>query len=90
MGGVVNREETHEEWRQRWQGYPDTITPENNPDHHTVGRKFRAWDGREYECTWYNASVGYQMESTDDAEKGCPHRSTNVSERAVGNTFRLI
>lgn len=73
-------------WEELMLACTDTITPDTNPRHHIVGRRFRAWDGRTYICAWYNHRAGYQMHSDDNG----PPRSTNVSERAIGRTFHLV
>jgi hypothetical protein len=73
-------------WAARMLADPETKTPQTDPDHHTVGHRFRAWDGRIYLCVWYNRRAGYQMESDDDG----PRRVANVSERAIGATYHEV
>jgi hypothetical protein len=63
----------------------DIITPETHPDHHTVGRRFRAWDGHIYHCDSYDPACGYWM-----TREGEPARRVNVSERAIGRTFHEV
>lgn len=60
-------------------------TPETHPDHHTVGRRFRAWDGNTYYCDSYDPRIGYWMTNESD-----PADRRNVSERAIGRTFHEI
>ena len=69
-------------------------TPNAVPNHHTVGRHFKAHDGRIYWCDSYDRSRGYWMTAVDapaenlDDEDGEWRRC--VSERAVGSTFHEI
>jgi hypothetical protein len=74
------------EWEAQMLTDPNTITPLTNPNHHTVGHRFTAWDGRTYLCTWYNERVGYQMVSDGSG----PPQVTNVSERAIGRTYHIV
>ena len=59
-------------------------TPETDPEHHTVGRRFRGWGGGTYFCDSYDPRYGYWMTNEATQERG------NVSERAIGATFHLI
>ena len=63
------------------------ITPQTNPDHHTVGRRFKAWnDGPQvYFCDSYDPRMGYWMTNETN-----PEDRRNVSERAIGRTFHQI
>jgi len=63
----------------------DIITPQSHPNHHTVGKRFRGWDGNIYFCDSYDPSCGYWM--TD--EKNSSNRR-NISERAVGRTYHEV
>lgn len=47
-----------------------------------VGRQFRGWDGRTYECTAYDPNSGFWMASED--------RLANISERAIGRTYHQV
>lgn len=63
-------------------------TPQTDPDHHTVGRRFRAWrDGGPavYFCDSYDPTMGYWM--TNEAD---PSDRRNVSERAIGRTYHEV
>lgn len=69
-------------------------TPETDPNHHTVGRKFKAWDGKTYFCDSWVENMGYWMSWVDatDEDKADPNSRwrKNVSERAIGRTFHEI
>ncbi len=60
-------------------------TPETNPDHHTIGRKFSAWDGEIYYCDSWEENAGYWMTQVKNSEI-----RRNVSERAIGRTFHQV
>lgn len=69
-------------------------TPQTEPDHETIGRRFKAWDGHVYYCDSYDSEIGFWMTRED-----CPpeHRNDqdrewrrNVSERAIGRTYHRI
>ncbi len=55
------------------------ITP--GPEHHTVGKRFKGWDGFHYFCDSYDPRCGYWMTNEATQER------KNVSERAIGATF---
>ena len=59
-------------------------TPKTDPEHHTIGMKFRAWDGEIYYCDSWEENAGYWM--TQDKNREIRR---NVSERAIGRTFHL-
>jgi hypothetical protein len=67
------------------------ITPETDPNHHTVGRNFRAWDKYVYFCDSYDSDLGYWMTRVDAPEENKSDKHTqwrkNVSERAIGASF---
>jgi hypothetical protein len=47
-----------------------------------VGKRYKGWDGNVYECTSYDPSCGFWMESSE--------RRTCVSERAIGRTYHRV
>ena len=55
-------------------------------DRSTVGKKYKAWDGRTYLCFGYDPRHGFWMRSVDGGET----RQTNVSERAIGRTYHQL
>lgn len=68
-------------------------TPETHPDHPTIGRTFRAWDGQKYFCDSWQENLGYWMTRVDaPTERRADLHSEyrrNVTERAIGRTFHL-
>jgi hypothetical protein len=52
----------------------------------TVGKKYRGFDQRIYECFGYDPRHGFWMRTVDEGEP----RQTNVSERAIGRTYHLV
>jgi len=62
---------------------PD-VTLESHPDHHVVGKEFLGHDGGRYLCESHDSS-GYWLYNTDGSGNW-----KNVSERAIGRTFREI
>ena len=79
---------------KRWQ---------DHQDHETVGRWFKAWDGRIYFCNYHNPADGFCMTAVmepDGTLSDEPHpdqfgavgrsRVTVISERAIGRTFHRI
>jgi len=69
-------------------------TPQTHPDHHTVGHRFKSWDGHEYYCDSYDPRQGYWMTRADAPEENKTDEHTqwrrNVSERAIGRTYHII
>jgi len=67
-------------------------TPLTHPDHQTVGKRFKAWDGCTYYCDSYDPAIGFWM-TPDEGQTDCwgkaPNRR-NVSERAVGRSYHRI
>lgn len=63
----------------------DVLTPKERPNHHAIGRYYRAWDGQVYYCDSYDPRVDYYMTNVLDAS----HRK-DVSPRALGRTFHEI
>jgi hypothetical protein len=61
------------------------LTPETNPDHDTVGHKFRSWDGNIYFCDSYDPRIGFWM-----TDVGNPDNRKNVSERAIGRSYHKL
>ena len=61
---------------------PRIRTVHTDPDHHTIGKRFKAWDGHVYLCDSHEDNHGYWMTRVDD-----PTVRKNVSERAIGRTF---
>lgn len=61
----------------------DIVTPETDPDHHTVGRRFRYYPDT-YLCDSYDPRCGYWMTNEATGER------KNVSERTIGRTFHII
>lgn len=59
----------------------DLITPETDPNHHTVGHTFRFF-GEVYFCESYDPATGYWMKHTNNSTD-----LRNVSERAINRTF---
>lgn len=70
------------------------LTPETSPNHHTIGKKFKGWNGFTYYCDSWVENMGYWMTRVDAPEenKADEHTEwrTNVSERAIGATFHEI
>lgn len=70
------------------------VTPESHPGHHTVGRRFRGWDGHIYCCDSYDSRIGYWMTREDAPEANHQDQSgpwrRNVSERAIGRTYHEV
>lgn len=68
------------------------LTPETNPDHHTIGKYFKG-HGCLYYCDSYDTAIGYWMTPVFGekyaGENSTPER-TNVSERAINRTFHEI
>jgi len=60
-------------------------TSETDPNHHTIGQSFRAWDGEIYYCDSWEENSGYWMTQVKNNEI-----RRNVSERAIGATFHKI
>ena len=65
-------------------------TPQTDPDHHTVGRRFRAWDGHTYFCDSYDPGCGYWMTREGSATNQTDADRRNVSERAIGRTYHRV
>ena len=69
-------------------------TPKTHPDHETIGRTFKAWDGHKYVCDSWDEHLGFWMTRVDaPAEHRADQHSEfrrNVSEAAIGRTFHLI
>lgn len=69
-------------------------TPETDPDHHTVGKTFKAHDGHEYFCDSWEENMGYWMTRVDcpPERRGDLHSEfrRNVSEMAIGRTFHIV
>lgn len=69
-------------------------TPETDPDHETVGRTFKAWDGHKYVCDSWEENLGFWMTRVDaPIERRADVHSEfrrNVSERAIGRTFHQV
>jgi hypothetical protein len=67
-------------------------TPETHPDHHTVGKYYKA-HGCIYFCDTYDTQTGYWMDPVFGDVHGFtgkpPHR-TNVSERVIGSAFHAV
>lgn len=75
------------------------LTPEDRPDHHTIGQRFQGFCHYDmkivvYYCDSHQSNYGYWMTRED-----CPpeHRQDeegkwrkNVSERAIGRTYHRI
>ena len=55
-----------------------------DPYHHTIGKRFRAWDGEIYICDSWEENAGYWM-----TQEKNPDVRRNVSERAIGRTFHI-
>lgn len=60
-------------------------TPETDPDHDTIGHRFKAWDGKVYYCDSWESNLGFWMTQEEDSNV-----RRNVSERAIGRTFHII
>jgi hypothetical protein len=70
---------------------PEIATPYTHPDHETIGRIFKFWDGHRYYCDSWEENLGFWMTRVDAppenrADKMGEFRK-NVSERAIGRTF---
>jgi hypothetical protein len=69
-------------------------TPQTDPDHPTIGRRFRAWDGHIYFCDSYDPRIGFWMTREDAPPEHRQDQSgdwrRNVSERAIGATYHRI
>lgn len=61
------------------------LTPKERPNHHVIGRYFRAWDGQVYFCDSYDPRIDYYMTNVLDASL-----RKDVSTRAPGRTFHEI
>jgi hypothetical protein len=61
------------------------LTPKERPNHHVIGRYFRAWDGQVYFCDSYDPRIVYYMTNVLDARL-----RKDVSTRAPGRTFHEI
>jgi hypothetical protein len=57
-------------------------TPESHPDHHVVGKYWKAWDNF---CDSYDPEIGFWM-----TEVGNPENRRNISERAIGRTYHEV
>jgi len=55
------------------------------PQHHAVGRFFRAWDGQVYYCECYDPRVDYIVVNVVD-----PTIRKDISPRAIGRTFHGV
>lgn len=69
-------------------------TPETHPEHETIGRTFKSWDGHKYVCDSWEENLGFWMTRVDAPveHRSDPHSEfrRNVSERAVGRTYHLV
>lgn len=65
------------------------MTPETHPNHETIGRRFKGWDGNIYFCDSYDPDIGFWMTRVD-APEGVEPRRANVSERAIGRSYHRI
>ncbi len=76
---------------------------QDHPDHETIGRWFKAWDGRIYFCNSHDPSCGFWMTAVLEPDGGLSDepsegqfgevgrsRRTNVTERAIGRTYHRI
>lgn len=59
-----------------------TYTTAECPNHHAIGRYFRAWDGQVYYCESYRYGPDYTMVNVVDRAV-----RKEVSDRAIGRTF---
>lgn len=70
------------------------LTPQTDPDHYAVGRRFRAF-GVDYICDSYDPAIGFWMTPADPNQPYPfnPLRKDerrNVSERAIGRTYHRV
>lgn len=69
-------------------------TPETDPDHETIGRTFKAWDGHRYICDSWESNYGFWMTRVDAPQERRTDLHSeyrrNVNERAIGRTFHLV
>ena len=67
-------------------------TPQTDPDHHTIGKNFLAWDGHIYFCDSFDSTIGYWMTLVyfkPDSEPPADLRR-NVSVQAIDRTYHTI
>lgn len=60
-------------------------TPAEKPNHHAIGRYFRAWDGQVYFCDSYQWGPDYGMVNVVDRTV-----RKEVSTAAIGRTFHEL
>ncbi len=60
-------------------------TPETDPNHYVVGKKWKGHNGYIYYCDSYDSNIGYWMTNINN-----PEDRRNVSERAIDRTFHRI
>lgn len=69
-------------------------TMETHPNHETIGKIFKAWNGEKYLCDSWEENLGFWMTRVDapDDRKADKHSEyrRNVSERAIGRTFHEV
>lgn len=63
----------------------EVLTPKERPNHHVIGRYFRAWDGEVYFCDSYQYGPDYWMTNILDG-----NIRRGVSTAAIGRTFHEV